>query len=427
VMEKLMMGKESKGNYMATALLTGIFTLPSGTYTPLYVLVYLLLLLSFTVLVYWQTRKASHNSLLDLKNQHPAVFYLLLLFAVSSFISWLSMLFSNDASYAQKVLGSYRYAIYWLVAFYSFMLLRLCVIYELSHETLYKALVLGVCFLTLLFLASYMFHDAPNAARWNTEPPFTGNIRIAGMLAAVGVVISIVAVCLSDYCSRKVALFYIALFICSTFLVWTGSRMSLIACWLTIFLLLTFGRAWGHTTWKNVIAIVALLALSLPVAESLSLSWGGVHRVVGITQKSLVAENTLDTFSNNRLDVWKSALNAVADKPLFGHAPFGYFFVDDGVARANGHTHNLFLELLVEWGVIGAGLFTLFLLTLAVIGMKQLKYRFLQEDTAWLMSASIVFLLSIIAMADGTYFVLTTVFILATAFVSFPLLETKRK
>lgn len=416
------MSEKSTKSYLITALLTGIFTLPSGTYTPLYVLVYLLLLLSFTVLVCWQTRKVELNTFSELKRHQPIVFYLLLLFAISSFISWLSMLFS-DAGHTQKVLGSFRYAIYCLLAFYSFMLLRLCVIYKLSHEAIYKALVLGVCFLAMLFVASYIFSDAPNAARWNTEPPFTGNIRIAGMLAAVAVVISIVAVCLSNYSIRTKTLFYIALFLSSTFLVWTGSRMSLIACWLTVFFLLVFGRAWARIAWKSIIAVLMLLTLSLPLAESLSLSWGGLHRIVGTAQKSLVAENTLDAFSNNRLDVWKSALNAVVDKPFFGHAPFGYFFVDDGIARVNGHTHNLFLELLVEWGVIGASLFVLFLLTLAVIGLRQLKRRFKQEDTAWLMSASIICLLTITAMADGTYYVLSTVFILATAFVSFPLLK----
>ena len=120
--------------------------------------------------------------------------------------------------------------------------------------------------------------------------------------------------------------------------------------------------------------------------------------------KLLIPENLLNKFSelifnldsNPRIKIWKSALKYIFEKPLLGWGsgsfPFLYF-KDTG--NWNGHTHNLFLDLAVSYGLIVSSLIYLptvnIIFSALKINFSKLKEYFYYEK-AWCISGLIFFL-----------------------------------
>jgi O-antigen ligase len=97
-------------------------------------------------------------------------------------------------------------------------------------------------------------------------------------------------------------------------------------------------------------------------------------------------------FSDSRIPLWYAAWGMFAEQPLtgFGAHTFGDFyqsyFVSDGFAQNiivdNRHTpwpHNLYLELLAEYGLLGFSGF----IALVVVVARQLLTKVLQHDDHW--------------------------------------------
>lgn len=398
---------------------TVVFSLPFGSNTPAYLLLYMVFLLAFPTYVFFATRTAEFSIAAEFKAASPIAFYALVLFGLSSLVSWLMVLL-GDGGLEQKILSSVRYTICLFLAFYSFMLVRFFRLHKLSIESFFMALVYGLWVSIAIFFILYFFYDAPNVGWWNVYPPIGGNIRIMAMTISVALLACISALWLGRYSIRQTVVLYLSVFAMSAYLLWTGSRMSLFVGLFAIALLAVLCRVWLQLAWSRLLAIFLLLLLSVPVSESLALSWGGLPRIVNLSSASIEADDSLEKFGNGRIQVWTAAANAVKEKPILGHGPFGYLFYEHKTPDFE-HTHNVVLEMLVEWGAIGAGLFFTFLFMLALKGVQKAKQQFQQHNVAWVMAASAVLVLTLTGLADGTYFVMLPSFILATAFAVFPL------
>lgn len=125
--------------------------------------------------------------------------------------------------------------------------------------------------------------------------------------------------------------------------------------------------------------------------------------------KIFIPKEILEEFTNfqySRLDIWKSAINALISNPIFGTGASSFtkiYEFDSGLWK--GHAHNLALELLVSYG-IPAGL--LVVLPILFICYKSTKISFINQkvnllifDKAWVSSLLILILSQ---MVDVQYF-----------------------
>lgn len=405
-----------------TVLVTVVFfSVPfaSGSFAHfIYAFTFLLL---FPLLVLWQTRNKAPSLLGRLKHHHPVLFYLLAGFAVSSLLSYLRILFI-EVTLEQKAVATLRYVSCLLLAFYSFMLARLTRVSGLSHQRLFSVFVAGVLVLVVQLAGIFYFFDAPNAANWGIDPPLGTHVRVMGMVAEVAIVSLACLVWLARLTKIQSVLAYVSLFIIAGFLVWTGSRMSILASLLVLAILAAYCRYYQRTQWLKIAAVFMVAFLSAPIAEKMAIyEWSGLQRAIKVSSVSEMepVSSVADKISSGRVEIWKAALNAAMDAPVLGLGPFGYFFVEDRPPRYE-HTHNALIEFIVEWGILGASLLSAFLLGLFYHAVKALPQAIKQAEVGVVMAISVLAVLNVNALTDGIYFIIVPSIVLATACSAMP-------
>ena len=109
-----------------------------------------------------------------------------------------------------------------------------------------------------------------------------------------------------------------------------------------------------------------------------------------------------------RIDIWHSALNNIISKPFFGSGAGSFseiFISETGVFK--GHPHNLFLELILSYGILGAILIITPIIVITFLSFNKIiinsKINKLNSifDKAWIISL-IILLLS--QFVDVQYF-----------------------
>jgi len=117
-----------------------------------------------------------------------------------------------------------------------------------------------------------------------------------------------------------------------------------------------------------------LLPIGLGAAAGLFVLLGGA--VVLATSSEFVTSrlsNIADT-ENMRLQLWDGAMKQFELAPILGtgsatYIYFGRIFRPEAIQNDPIHVHNDYLHLLAEYGLVGAGLFILFLTTHIVVGL----------------------------------------------------------
>lgn len=405
----------------ATLLCTILFTMAFSSNTPSYLLLYLCLFLTFSFFTLFISRKDNFKPLLTLKAQSPVAFFTLHAFALSSFVSLLLMLSSNS-NMTHKIASLLMYAIYWLITFYCLMLAKLYKAKPHLHQKLIYCLFTGTWALMLLLAYAYFIDGGPGSLRWPQFPPFLGNIRIMGMLISVVLLAAIIMFLFENKSKLRAAFLAINILLFAAFLIWTASRMSVLAVIISLSLIFTLSQFWLGGLGKKFTLVVLILFLSAPLGQKFSLPWGGFERIINSATTSMEADGSLERFSSGRITLWRVSLSAIKESPIFGRAPLAFLFLEERFQSEKPgrewYSHNIVIDWLLEWGVIGTGLFILFLLTIAKAIIKQLKQRILSKDTAWLTAVSSIMVLTITGMADSTYFVMLSVIILATSFAA---------
>lgn len=195
--------------------------------------------------------------------------------------------------------------------------------------------------------------------------------HLAGLLESLGL-IAIAACCLGDFKVRhRVILGYVALS-CVVGIALTGSRGGYISTIGGVGVLLVM-LLWSVKKLRPALFPVTTLTASLLAVALI----GGA--IWGMSQ-SAVLENRMgqvvDT-GNMRPLMWQAALKQYSLNPAFGtgsgtYLYYGRHFRDARVQNDPMHVHNDYLELLCEYGFVGAGLFAIFLLLHIQSGWRSL-------------------------------------------------------
>lgn len=147
--------------------------------------------------------------------------------------------------------------------------------------------------------------------------------------------------------SRAVKIACIAAVPFSLFVVYvTGSRMPLFAFLITALVYLTLIEKVSTT--RRVAAIVAFVAVSYGMFQLAPEE--ARTRYIGLFDQT--DTDTDSKFDNSRARLYEVSVNAIKDYPAFGLGTGGFAWYYTGLDHS-GYPHNLFFEILTEFGTLG--------------------------------------------------------------------------
>jgi O-antigen ligase len=202
-------------------------------------------------------------------------------------------------------------------------------------------------YLALLALFVAMI-PAPGQFDWLTLGLGVMNIRHVGFFAAVGA-----AAALGLAAGAAIIRFYLASLAATAIMFglafWTGSRGPITGVLGASVVALALIPAFR--TRRAVIAIVT----SVPTGALLSLIHSVPNPHYGIARLAESASNvSVGELSSGRMELWAGTWRAILKRPLLGHGEGQLAMV---VPEAKGifhHPHNAFLQVIFQWGFVGA-------------------------------------------------------------------------
>lgn len=236
--------------------------------------------------------------------------------------------------------------------------------FSLKQQLQMLAWVLGfIVIFSILFTLAFpgvAIEAGANAGSW--RGPFTQK----NLLSRIGVLASIVFLLLATDSNRKSYLLWGGFGISVVLILLTGSKTSLLLL-LTILFLLPLYKA---LRWKDTVFIPLLITLTL-VGGSITTF------VVGNWENLLQALGRDPTLSG-RTGLWELALEKISERPWLGYGYQGFWLEGGGaeiIWKAEGykppHAHNGFINMMLDFGLVG--LF-LFLLILALIYWRSIGW-----------------------------------------------------
>ena len=210
---------------------------------------------------------------------------------------------------------------------------------------------LSVAFSIVLILIGYL-QNANGVFDWS-HPPLFGNIRHFGMTIGFFVVL------LSgrgDADKYESAFIKVARVIGLAMLLWSGSRAPTLG-WIAAVAIFLRLRT-NEQTVKSVVAeslVAVALAILFNPGDS---SWVGLFNQFMRSTSS----TSLDEISSGRIALWTKTIGALLDHGQVMIGAGGNGFVRLGLYAPGPifHPHNIFLQMLTDWGVVGLVLFFLF-------------------------------------------------------------------
>ncbi|HEY0112057.1 MAG TPA: O-antigen ligase family protein [Allosphingosinicella sp.] len=220
-------------------------------------------------------------------------------------------------------------------------------------------LVLGTC--ALLPVIALYVAAIPDPARFDWENFWLAgsNVRQLGFYCVVG---AAGALGLAEGAAdrRRYLLWTLAATSMIALACWSGTRSALIAA------ALSFALGFATLPALRSRQVLAAAFISFAGGALLSLTLAPPSHLYGITR---MVETTAQPVAgpaggvgSGRVEMWLGTIQTILERPFFGHGAGQFRFVVEEAGARYSHPHNLFLQLLVEWGVAG----TLLFLSLAV-------------------------------------------------------------
>lgn len=225
---------------------------------------------------------------------------------------------------------------------YSFILYGFFPLYFLSSISDYDKFIKSYCLLGIVN-GVIMIKDPLQFYAWSGGyMPFGFNFMLPAFASSI---------ILLFYCHYKIAIFPLVIFFMEMLIF--ANKGSI----LTALVLLFIGIAYinnGNKISRKVIIITVLcffsfvlffqdlFSFAIAIADSL-----GVDSYALTTIQMILADTSDNHVYDTRLDIWHDAMTTFNKNPVFG-CGIGYFS-----SRNEGYEHNLILEVLNAWGVLG--------------------------------------------------------------------------
>jgi O-antigen ligase len=243
----------------------------------------------------------------------------------------------------------------------------------------FTALISVVTVVALLFVVR---GDGPRLGSASGLSP----VGIAG-IPEIGLICCFSMLLFQPMSWRRRAFLFILLFgLFLPFSLATGTRSVLLSFGMVIlvfmFQLLCTGR---HKAVLGMIAFFVLLGVGAYFIIPLYLGPSGGELMGNIVRRVLSLSGGKDPASLQRLGLYHQAVGMFENSPLIGYGLSAFGYMADGLGGADAYPHNMFLEILIDSGLIGLVLFGVFLLSATARG-----YRWLgRKDMSWQMAVLI--------------------------------------
>lgn len=192
------------------------------------------------------------------------------------------------------------------------------------------------------------------------------------------------------------------------------------AYWLSVIAAsLMLGLSFWSGTRGSPVALIAALCLGavlLPALRTLKLlaavvlsSAGGlllsliylppVHFFGLVRMSQSMTGASVEEVGSGRLSMWREALAAVGERPIFGHgeAPMG-LLIDN--PEALNHPHNVVLQVMLQWGAAGALCFFALGAALCWRALRGIGPKGAEAAPAFLVAASLL----VMALYEGSFY-----------------------
>ncbi len=232
----------------------------------------------------------------------------------------------------------------------------------------------GLATVILIQLFTYSTNLTPiSASVWKLSPLLSPNIRDIGTLCAAAASICLGLIYFFPLKEIRHTLLklitYVLFIVFWAYLIWTGGRTGIASAFISFIILSSFVLILKLQNLKKVILASACIGIAALLSIQVSVyDWHGFS----VKRENVQSSETKGNFGNGRKEMWNQAINAVKRAPWFGLGPNGYLFSEE--RKATGYIqdqpHNIFLQALVEWGIIGSLLFFITVLILLWMFLK---------------------------------------------------------
>ncbi len=280
--------------------------------------------------------------------------------------------------------------------------------------------------LAVAVLAAYLLfgldrYDDHLGNRWFNDPPFNAHIRHTGYQVAAGTAALIAFFAAGTRIPFGRAPLWLALTVLLAFLFWMGGRGSTFSVLAAVILLAFALRIMGAKSRGLWLAFASSVALGLLLSEWLTVfHWNGVIDYMATRTTEAVESQDLNVFGSGRIDIWRTSWASVREHLLFGLGPNGYWFMPNRIYGAQ--PHSFLVQFLLEWGIVGALLFLGLLLYGFWRGFLEHVVQARGElDVVSLSAGTIIVVLTVHGLVDGTYYHPQPSLYLALAFATWTL------
>ena len=283
----------------------------------------------------------------------PWTSLLLGLWVTSLTMSYISAPFDfSEYSLARiRVLSRYVHTLTYVVFF--FCVRDLLIRNRLSATPIIFSIIASVFFVAVCFPVNMMFSETYTpefSKQWYNSPVFNMHIRHTGYQVTAACAALLIFLHARSGFSNLYLLMSLVLW---TFLFWCGGRAAVASLMVTGLLVGVFLYGKQLPLRRYLVSLVGIGFIAFLFSEWLSVfHWNGLIRGV---ERSLQVEGGFESVSTGRLQIWLTTIEYFVRYPFFGLGPEGYVFMPGRVYGV--HPHNIFLQFLIEWGLIGTILF----------------------------------------------------------------------
>ncbi|OED88480.1 O-antigen ligase family protein [Vibrio breoganii] len=283
------------------------------------------------------------------------------LFLLSVITSNLLLLINNDFISIEIALSITRTFLIFVHVLFSVVLVRYFFIkYDFGY--VFKILPLTVVFYLIGLLLYYMIGGGKFLNNEYDGLPLVQNRRFLGYIVMIAsTILSCHILMYRHQINQKLIITLITTVINLTFLFWLGGRGAIVSYFITVigFTIIQKYKGESKINHKGIILLIISLLLSTILSEITSVyDWNGLFRFAFDTD-----EVTLNQYTSSRLSMWIASLDYIYDKPWFGHGSDAYLIL--GITP-HYHPHNFIIQIMLEFGVVGFLLFSLFFISLLI-------------------------------------------------------------
>tara|TARA_R110002073_G_scaffold176118_7_gene333779 strand:- start:545 stop:1840 length:1296 start_codon:yes stop_codon:yes gene_type:complete len=283
-----------------------------------------------------------------------------------------------------------------------------------AQRLLLSLLISGIIMLPLFWARLYLTYDQPDFDWTWSLPGFTNVRHLDYFLGALVSLLGLLPLTrlFQDSTRTLHVTLTLLLALCWGMIFWSGGRGSAVAAFLSVTTLLLFFRPGG---WRkialynlSILFIAAVISAFLPAPNG---SYGILRFMTKITET-----DSLDAFSAGRLAIWQQVYAVWLENFWFGIGAGQTKTIIPAASATFGQPHNIILQALMSWGVIGGGAFLITLFAGFWTRLRQFQCLPEHRNSIHIVAYGLALTLAVNALVDGTLYYPLPIFLFIIGF-----------